>query len=153
MVHEITGVYSLVNTFEHEYLQIADQLMSMFHQKCQLRGYLEFNRKIIPCMRASLITVTSCNDVKNFKNYLNVLHCCFPILGSILMLMIAAIAWDFCPHEGTCSVAAPLTPAHYVQIVLSLQTCILLPVCLSYSCKFFLLEFSEFQGSLAVVGF
>jgi len=90
---------------------LADFLISKHHQKSQLRGYLDFNRKIIPWARASLISVTGC---------------------SILLLLIAALSWDYCPREGTCSVAAPLTPAHYVQVVLSLQTCILLPVCLSY---------------------
>ena len=76
---------------------------------------MEFNRKILPILKSLLITVTSC---------------------SILLLTIAAVAWDYCPREGTCSVAAPLTPAHYVQIVLSLQTCVLLPVSLAYSGKF-----------------
>lgn len=59
---------------------------------------------------------------------------CFSIyLGSILLLTSAAVAWDYCPREGTCSQFVPLTPAHYVQIILSLQTSILLPVCLAYS--------------------
>ncbi|EFX74594.1 hypothetical protein DAPPUDRAFT_226653 [Daphnia pulex] len=94
---------------------IADQLITRKHQKSQLSGFLEFNRKIMPCMRAFLITVTSC---------------------SILLLITAAVAWDYCPRDKeTCSQFVPLTPAHYVQIILSLQTCILLPVCLAYSVR------------------
>lgn len=93
---------------------IADQLISRRHQKSQLSGFLEFNRKIMPLMRAFLITVTSC---------------------SILLLTSAAVSWDYCPREGTCSQFVPLTPAHYVQIILSLQTSILLPVCLAYSVR------------------
>ena len=57
----------------------------------------------------------------------------FKFSGSILLLTSAAVAWDYCPKEGTCSQFVPLTPAHYVQIILSLQTSILLPVCLAYS--------------------
>ncbi|XP_046643375.1 transmembrane protein 192-like [Daphnia pulicaria] len=96
---------------------IADQLITRQHQKSQLSGFLEFNRKIMPCMRAFLITVTSC---------------------SILLLITAAVAWDYCPRDKeteNCSQFVPLTPAHYVQIILSLQTCILLPVCLAYSVR------------------
>jgi len=93
---------------------VADQLMYRRHQKSQLRGYLEFNHKILPLLRSFLITVTSC---------------------SILLLMTSAISWDFCPRSGSCSVAAPLTPFHYVQIILSLQTFILLPVSVAYAGK------------------
>ena len=88
--------------------------MARRHQKSQLRGYLEFNRKIVPLLRSFLITVTAC---------------------SLLLLIAAAIAWDYCPRSGACSVAAPLAPHHYVQIVLSLQTSILLPVSLAYAVR------------------
>ena len=53
------------------------------------------------------------------------------------MLTIAAIAWDYCPSRegGTCGWVAPLTPSNYVQVVLSLQAAILLPVTLAYSIR------------------
>jgi len=45
----------------------ADHIMSKHHQKSQLRGYLEFNRKIIPWLRASLVSVTSCNSIYYYQ--------------------------------------------------------------------------------------
>ena len=53
--------------------------------------------------------------------------------GSVLMLTASAVAWDYCAREGPCSQFVPLTPGHFVQIVLSLQTSILLPVSLAYA--------------------
>lgn len=104
------------------YLQISlwvltvfsDHIMTRQHQKSQLKGYLEFNRSIAPRMKAFLTTITSC---------------------SILMLTSAAVAWDNCSKEGPCSHFVPLTPAHFAQIILSLQTCILLPVSLVYGVR------------------
>ena len=69
------------------------------------------------------------------KNFMNE-KCIFLYLtGSILLLMIASILWDYCPREGTCGWVAPLTPSNYVQVVLSLQAAILLPVTLAYSIR------------------
>ena len=113
--------------------QLVDQLTSKQHLKSQLRGYLEFNRTILPRLRLLLITVTSCKyDLFGRYWTLKQLVSFLILAGSILLLTIAAVAWDYCPREGSCSDTAPLTPTHYVQIVLSLQTSILLPVTLSY---------------------
>ena len=109
--------------------------MTRKHQKSQLRGYLEFNRKILPWLRAFLITVTSCKIQPIIVN-LHIFVKQIILIGSILLLTIASVLWDYCPsREGTCGWVAPLTPSNYVQVVLSLQAVILLPVTLAYSIR------------------
>ena len=52
----------------------------------------------------------------------------------VVLLVTAAIVWDYCPADGgACSARVALTSVNYVQIVLSLQTAVLLPLCVAYA--------------------
>lgn len=94
---------------------VFDVYAGMRHRRSRLRGYLEFERRVRPLVRAVPASVTG---------------------GSVVLLVTAAIVWDYCPADGgACSARVALTSVNYVQIVLSLQTAVLLPLCVAYAVR------------------